>query len=300
MTQIYAVVPNLFSASRSGVKQWDLESNQCIRSFDGHSSEVMCIASAIGGDQLLSGDSNGTLFLWDIATGQQLGSVQAHTQALTCLTVTPDGSSFVTGSWDCSLKLWRFQAFQQPAIQFSDSENSVEACVVSVDGRQLFSGSKNSVCAWDMTTGRLLASMQSHSRSVSSLVLSGSLLLSGSYDGTMKLWDPGSMQLLQTLQGHSGPVWSVAATSHGSQLILSGSDDSVYEKGHSVRVWDASGTQLAILEGHSDIVRCVAVSAHCSLAASASDDHTICVWDLASFSLRATLRNLWLNAVLFL
>ena len=58
----------------------------------------------------------------------------------------------------------------------------------------------------------------------------------------------------------------------------------------SVRVWDAaSGAQLAVLQGHSDAVRCITVSSDGRFSASASDDRTICVWDLASLSLCARL-----------
>ena len=56
---------------------------------------------------------------------------------------------------------------------------------------------------------------------------------------------------------------------------------------YSVRVWDAaSGAQLAVLQGHSGTVRCITVSSDGHMAASGSSDGTICVWDLASFSLR--------------
>src|SRR2546421_12713425 len=50
--------------------------------------------------------------------------------------------------------------------------------------------------------------------------------------------------LLQTLEGHSDSVWSVAFSNDG-QKIVSGSGD------RTVRVWDAeSGSLLQTLEGH--------------------------------------------------
>ena len=52
---------------------------------------------------------------------------------------------------------------------------------------------------------------------------------------------------LQTLEGHSSPVKSVAF-SPDSKLVASGS----YDK--TVRLWDAgTGAQLQTLEGHSDL-----------------------------------------------
>jgi WD40 repeat protein len=59
---------------------------------------------------------------------------------------------------------------------------------------------------------------------------------------------------LQTLEGHSGSVRSVAF-SHDSTRLASASDDS------TVKIWDASnGDCLQTLEGHSDSVTSVAFS----------------------------------------
>jgi WD40 repeat protein len=56
-----------------------------------------------------------------------------------------------------------------------------------------------------------------------------------------------------------------------------------------LRVWDLeTGRALRTLEGHADSVRGVAVTADGRRAASASGDHTLKVWDLASGMVLAT------------
>ena len=82
----------------------------------------------------------------------------------------------------------------------------------------------------------------------------GKQVVSGSDDQTVRLWDAATGEPLQTLEGHSNSVMSVAFSPDGKQVV-SGSDD------ETVRLWDAAmGEPLQTLKGHSDSVRSVAFS----------------------------------------
>ena len=123
-----------------------------------------------------------------------------------------------------------------------------------------------------------------HATAVMSAVLSpdGRLVLSGSSDGTMKLWDAATGRLIRTFEGHNGAVDAVLFTRDGKRAISASNDK-------TIKLWDlASGRVLRTFEGHTGEVKSIALSRDGGSVLSASFDKTLRLWDLASGRLLRT------------
>jgi WD40 repeat protein/tRNA A-37 threonylcarbamoyl transferase component Bud32 len=114
---------------------------------------------------------------------------------------------------------------------------------------------------------------------------SGGILVSGSFDTTVKLWNLSTGKEIATLEGNAGSVHSVA-TSPDGRIVVSGNGD------NTVKLWNlATGQEIRTLYGHSSSVESVAISPDSKMLASGGFNGTIIVWEVSSGREIATLNS---------
>ncbi len=101
----------------------------------------------------------------------------------------------------------------------------------------------------------------------------GARLATANSNGTTKVWDASSGQMLFTLAGQTGAVRGLAFNPDGTRLATANDDD-------TVKIWDvAAGHVARTLVGHSGAVNSVTFSPNGTRLATASWDETAKVWD---------------------
>jgi WD40 repeat protein len=103
----------------------------------------------------------------------------------------------------------------------------------------------------------------------------GKMIVSGSGDNSLRLWDLQGNPIGKPFQGHTRPVTSVAF-SPDEKMIVSGSED------NTVRLWNTSGKPIGQpLRSHTYPIQSVAISPDGKMIVSGSEDNTVRLWDIS-------------------
>lgn len=219
----------LVSADANGVLGiWDVERDYERQMFTEETDWIWSIAFSPDGKHLVSAHHEKSAQLWDIENGEQIaelslnrprdatkykgddrqiqrilrnvekGSVDKRTPK--AIAFSPDGD-LIAGDVLGQIRLWDTTTYEIcMVICLPFGCGRAEALTFSPCGRYLVSGAswlagtgtdKVSIRLWEVATGENIATFWSHPTDIQSLAFSpdGTLLASGSYDGTMLLWD---------------------------------------------------------------------------------------------------------------
>jgi WD40 repeat protein len=153
---------------------------------------VLDLAFSPDGLAIASTPDRFAIRMWRLKDGQLLYELPtSFTGAVNCLTFSPDGSTLATGHYDGAIRLWDVPKGELKQ-EFS-LEGVVESLAFSPDSTLLASGEGYrgfAIHIWDVTNGQRLQTLLGHTHAVDHLAFSpdGHLLVSASYDGTLRLW----------------------------------------------------------------------------------------------------------------
>ena len=194
----------LASVDGEEIRLWDVPTEQLRMVLKG-GYPTLAIAFSPEGHTLASGFGK-VIGLWDVADSQPRVVRMLDDDGVNevrDIAFSPKGRSLV---WAGSggIRIWDVGSSQPRAVpQGDDGPECIEAIALSPDGRTLASETnRKGIRLQDVSSGQVLAILEGHTDDVKALAFSPDdrTLASASWDGTIRLWNPGFLREIEDPQ----------------------------------------------------------------------------------------------------
>ncbi|MCJ1330756.1 hypothetical protein MMC10_007443 [Thelotrema lepadinum] len=217
-----------------------------VQSYSAHGHEVLDIAVTSDNARFASVGGDRQVFLWDVAQGRTLKRWAGHAGRVNAVDFGGEGSVVVSGSYDATVRLWDCKSQSTKPIQiFDEAKDSVSS--VHVSGHEIATGSVDGrVRLYDLRMGMMYVDVVGQPINSVQQTRDGNALLISTLDSTIRLFDKGNGQLLQSYKGHSNENYRIRSTlAFADAAVISGSEDGC------IILWDLlDGIVLEKLQAH--------------------------------------------------
>jgi WD40 repeat protein len=190
----------ILTGHRDGTaKLWGIETAEPLQTFSGHQDWITALAFSPDGNTVLTGSWDGAAKLWS-RTGHEIQSFTGHTYKISNAAFSPDGKSVLTHSEGAALPLcWALaergvRPFEGPI----KPERFITFLASSPDGQtRLASNFMSNTATLKDLADNAIQTFVGHNGHVAAVDFSpdGKMVLTGSWDGTAKIWDLAGQEL---------------------------------------------------------------------------------------------------------
>jgi WD domain, G-beta repeat/PQQ-like domain/WD40-like Beta Propeller Repeat len=170
-------------------------------------------------------------------------TIGSHTGGVASTHFSPDGKLLVSGGGDKMIRIWNV-ADAKMLHECKGPSSFTCAVRFSPDGKTIAgagyeSGQGNVIYLFDVATGKALPTLPGHpSGGIRRIVFTpdGKQLVSGGFDGTVRVWDLQTKKEVRQLKVESGTVYSLSLSNDGKLLATAGRD--------GLKVWDLASEKM--------------------------------------------------------
>jgi WD40 repeat protein len=229
------------------VKLWRRPSNVRLGELAGASEPVQAIATSADGKWAATGEANGMIRIWNLSEHKAAHTLAGHAGAITGLRFSLDGARLFTSSKDKTIRAWNVA--DGAAAGKIDAPAEVNNIALVNGGQEIVSADADNVLrVWALPaqTGaaeppKPVKELKGHGgpvTAVDSQLPDGKVILSGSQDGSIRVWNYDNGQQVRQMD-HGGPVAAVAIRPDGKRLASGGANN-------AVKLWNAENGQMVV------------------------------------------------------
>ncbi|WWD20314.1 hypothetical protein CI109_104790 [Kwoniella shandongensis] len=149
-------------------------------------------------------------------------ALQPPADGVSSLSFSPDSTRLLVSSWDGSIQLHNLVAPSQPPAIFSHPAAVLTACFGYSSTVAFSGGLDKRIRQWDFETGQCRV-LGKHDDAISSIVWCAeyNVLISTSWDSTLKVWDPNAEIPLRSSQPLPSRAYNLSYAATSSRLLVS-------------------------------------------------------------------------------
>lgn len=218
---------------------WDLKEKKQRNKLKGHQAKVMGLAISSNGSRVITCDDKENVRIWEPIRQRNIASF--HLESSGCaIILTPDDKEMIIGCKDSIIRVYDVISTRF-VKKFIDGHTSLVQCLlISRDRKTLYSGGEDKlIVIWDYFSRSKLKVLEGHEGAVYTIAFftktmnnninNNKLLLSGSKDKTMRLWNLESGEYLSLIyEEFPNNVRKIVVTKDNKKIFVACSCDTLF------------------------------------------------------------------------
>ncbi|KAI9216282.1 WD40 repeat-like protein [Blastocladiella britannica] len=235
------------SAALGQLVVWEWQSESYVLKQQGHTYDLTtCAYSAQG--HLASGGDDAKVKLWNDA-GLCFVTLDAHTAPIVGLQFAKNGRVLFSASLDGTVRAWDMARYRNFKTYTTPSPAQFGCVAIDETGDLVCAGSVDSfeVYVWAVQTGKLLDVFPGHTAPVSCMAFAGNVLVTGSWDRSVRVWNLFDRSMAVEPLPQSGEVLALAVRPDNQHVAVATLDG-------MIAVWHArDAKQVYVIDARRDL-----------------------------------------------